>query len=379
MKNKKVLMIVFSNLYQDPRVTKMATSVSGEIENFIVLAAKSKSNWAHQLKFQKESAYQCQFIGTMNNDANVLGKLYNKVLTVISALIFIRRHKDYLLHCHDLDAAIVGWLSKHFFGNEYVYDSHEVWAGKNGISNWMVPVITFFERRVVKNSFRMISVSTSAAKYFAKKYKTDKVKIVTNSVETSEERKIIQEDKFVIMYQGRYVENRGLEALVRSADFLSKNKFKIVFRGFGNIEEDLKVIAQSLKPDAAKVEFLSPVPMNQMAAYASECHLAVVLTERTCLNHILTVSNKLFEYAAVARPMLLSDVDEHILLNDKYHCGVITKVVPKEIADNIILIYNDEKLLKELGQGSKRLGKDRAWSKEVMILKNEVYSPYFDA
>lgn len=102
---------------------------------------------------------------------------------------------------------------------------------------------------------------------------------------------------------------------------------------------------------------------------ASKAHVGVAITEAICLNFELSVSNKLFEYAAAGLPVIMSDIPEHRYLNEKYGFGiVIPDNTPEEFAKAVIKLYADEEFYRACAEGSQRLTQEVNWESEFARL-----------
>ena len=110
-----------------------------------------------------------------------------------------------------------------------------------------------------------------------------------------------------------------------------------------------------------KVEELIPLAAGSM--------VGVAITEPVCLNFKLSVSNKLFEYAAAGLPVIMSDIPEHRYLNEKFQFGLILPDnSPQSLADAVLRLYQNSELYQQLAENSKRMSQELNWENEFARL-----------
>lgn len=91
----------------------------------------------------------------------------------------------------------------------------------------------------------------------------------------------------------------------------------------------------------------------------------MAITEAISLNFELSVSNKLFEYAAAGLPVIMSDIPEHRYLNEKYRFGVILKSnSPQDVANAIRSLHDDKNLYNSCKINARLLAEQVNWETE---------------
>ena len=97
--------------------------------------------------------------------------------------------------------------------------------------------------------------------------------------------------------------------------------------------------------------------------------VGVAITEPVCLNFQLSVSNKIFEYAAAGIPVIMSDIPEHRYLNEKYNFGIILKEnTPQCFAEAAIKLYTDKDFYDMCAANTNKLSEDVNWETEFSRL-----------
>jgi glycosyltransferase involved in cell wall biosynthesis len=115
-------------------------------------------------------------------------------------------------------------------------------------------------------------------------------------------RRLRKRGKAIVLYQGRYAPERGLESLVESSEYLRRD-IQLVFRGYGDIEDELRTLAKGRR----NVRFDEPVAMDEMVDAAQNADVGIVSYLPTNINNYLASPNKLFEYIQAGLPIAASE------------------------------------------------------------------------
>ncbi len=272
-----------------------------------------------------------------------------------------------VIHANDLNALIPAYAASRKLKCRLVYDSHEIntdnYTGKK--NRFLRAYYQAMESLIVHKVDLMVSVSHAASDYFAQEYHIQKPMVITNCALASENvsQPVEKNEGFEVLNHGGFYAGRGYDLMVEAAPLLKEYpEIKLALRGFGSIENQLHKRAEEL--DAVNVVFYPKVKVEDLIPLAAGSMVGVAITEPICLNFKLSVSNKLFEYAAAGLPVIMSDIPEHRYLNEKYNFGLILPDnTPKSLAEAVVKLYLDKRLydqladkLKEIVPGNK-LGK----------------------
>ena len=298
---------------------------------------------------------------------NIFQKIWREVKTNIDLYrLMVSTHAD-VIHANDLNALIPAYYASKKLECKLIYDTHEIflenpWINRNKFSKF---VWGFFERHIINKVDLVVSVSHAAADYLKKKYGIKKIMVVTNCVS---EKSVINDAKMKkplqVLNHGQFYEGRGYDILVDVAPLIEDlSDVQIVLRGFGSLEQSIrnKVAANNVKNFA----FEPPVKVYELIPKAAEAWVGIAITEAISLNFELSVSNKLFEYAAAGLPIIMSDIPEHRYLNDKFNFGIVLKSnKPQDIADAIRLLHNNTDLYDRCRKNALILAENVNWETE---------------
>ncbi len=363
----KLSIIVSNPLKKDPRVIKQ------------VKAAMQKG---HEVQFvgYRDAFYDEEFLSDLgcrfdivDLGAEYLGKLNSVSKKIKRRLAYPKQAQKYIedfcpdvIHANDFDVLIPAYRAAKKCKAALLYDSHEVYAENIGIAEHRLvkSLIIFAERRLVRKVDRMVSVSNAAADYFAQKYKIPRPTVITNCpMPSALPLKEKAADAFEVVYQGLMVAGRGYEEFIAAAEHIPQG-IRLVLRGYGGLEPELRRRCQ--EPElSSKVRFDAPVEVAELIQAASSSHVGAVLTRPVNLNFRLSVSNKVFEYAAAGLPVLMSDVPEHRYLNETYDFGILLpEVTPQAIAEAIVSLRDNPSLYEKLSKNASKMFEALNWEAE---------------
>lgn len=371
----KICDVVRNSVWYDPRVRKQIISYLAtpgcEVE--------AVGNEDGRFDPKKIAEYPCKV-----SVAKVDPKYYGEKRTFFMKIkreIFVNRAikemiidcKPDIIHANDLNALIPAYKAAKKLKCKVIYDSHEVFVENSSIVKHKVirGIWKAYEKFLVKRIDKMVCVSHAAAEYISNLYKIEKPLVVTNCALKSEQVESKEKnDGFEILNHGQFYEGRGYDIMIEALPFLKDyEEIKIAVRGFGVLEDSMRKRASELGD--ANVRFYPKVLVEELIPLASKSHVGIAITEAICLNFKLSVSNKLFEYAAAGLPVIMSDIPEHRYLNEKYQFGiVIPDNSPHTLAEAIIKLYNDKEFYMECSRNAKKLSDEVNWENEFDKLLN---------
>lgn len=302
---------------------------------------------------------------------NLFQKIYREIKTNIDLYKLIISTKPDVIHANDLNALIPAYYAARKLKCGLIYDTHEIflenpWVARNRISKrtW-----GFFEKHIIKRVDMVVSVSHAAADYLGKKYKLKNIMVVTNCVSKDA---IIDNPETAyplqVLNHGQFYEGRGYDILVDVAPLIEDlTDMNIVLRGFGRLENELREKVET--NHITNLIFVPPVKVYELIQTASSAWVGMAITEAISLNFQLSVSNKIFEYAAAGIPVIMSDIPEHRYLNEKYSFGIVLESnTPQDIEKAIRLLHKDKALYDQCKANANKLSHEINWETEFSKL-----------
>lgn len=371
----KVCDVVLNSIWYDPRVRKQIVEYMAAGIDVTAVGLKCPRYDKEKIKLIPCEALIVNIDSSFDGQQKgIIRKLKRERLRINAVKEAILRIRPDIIHANDLNALIPAFAASRKLGCRLVYDSHEINVenyttnGKSSVAGFMKAV----EKYIVKRVDLMVCVSHAASDYFSSEYGIKKPMVVTNCAlkkETLTE-ECEKHPGFEIINHGQFYPGRGYEEMIDAAELTSGYPdIKICVRGFGRLEASMQSKVKEKKLE--NFIFYPPVNVEQLIPEASHSHVGVAITKPICLNFKLSVSNKLFEYAAAGLPVIMSDIPEHRYLNDKYNFGlIIPENTPGALADAAIKLYLDKDLYNKLSENAKLMSQELNWENEFQKLIN---------
>lgn len=339
---KKITNLLFNDFTNDNRVLKISRSLQNNGYEFTLVATH----------FDKELPTE-EVIEDIKVKRFNVGRIkllpLNLVLFWVSIVKNFRKEK--IFHCNDLYTLPPAYIIKKFFNKEakIVYDCHEheteagVYIGK--------PVIKFFakvfERVMIREADKVITVSESIANDYVKMYEIEKPSLVLNcpvykkypKKDLFRKKFGIGKDKVLFLYQGEYLKGRGVEELVNIFKKIEhqNEKLVLILLIYG---EKTDIIKEEIK-DSKNIYLHEKVSVSEYMEYVSSADWGIFLLENTCKSYNYSLANKLFDYMMASVPVIVSDLKEMGNFVKEYKVGY---VIPEA--------YSSKDTIKLLGKAS---------------------------
>lgn len=367
----KVCDVVLNSIWYDPRVRKQIVEYQANGIEVCAVGMKCARYDEEKIKTVPCKAnIVCIDAAYDGQQQGILRKIKREKLRFAGVRdAIIAAHPD-VIHANDLNALLPAYAAKKKLGCKLVYDSHEIntenyaGGGKSTFAKLMGKVEKYLVRRVDK----MVCVSHAAADYFAAAYGIEKPMVVTNCALKKEQVDLAAVQKhegFEVLNHGQFYEGRGYELMVDACDLLMDYPdIHLAIRGFGRLEKQLRADVEKKKNKESFV-FYPSVTVQELIPKASESSVGVAITLPICLNFKLSVSNKLFEYASAGLPVIMSDIPEHVYLNNKYEFGIVlNELTAEEFAKAVIRLYCDKEFYEKCANNAKKMSLEINWENE---------------
>lgn len=286
---------------------------------------------------------------------------------IIKLFLLIRREKVEIVHTHLIHASIVGRVAAKLAGvKSIVTTRHYAYYHKEkSLANWI-------ERKtaVLNNSF--IAISNAVKEYMVtrEKYKPEKIMVIYNAVDLSlfdsGEVDVIARNNydFLVGSVGRLHPSKGYDTLLKSMPLVIKEfpSVKLIIIGDGIQRKYLEglcfdlgiseqVIFLGRKTPAEVIYFLKNIDLFVLASNWEGFGLAVI------------------EAMACAKPVVATNVGGVGEIIDAGETGfLVPPQDPQKLAENIIRLSRDSKLLETLGKRG-RQKVEKLFSMHNMIFK----------
>jgi glycosyltransferase involved in cell wall biosynthesis len=141
----------------------------------------------------------------------------------------------------------------------------------------------------------------------------------------------IARDRPVVLYQGGFSVDRGIEELVAALDQEAFRRLDVavVLLGYGRLRDQLAAAA-ARRP--GRLFVLDAVPPAELLEWTASADLGYVGQPGRTLNQRLNLANKLFESIMAGVPVLVAEGTEHCRVVQADGLGVCSAIEPASIA-----------------------------------------------
>ncbi|HEX7584016.1 MAG TPA: glycosyltransferase [Prolixibacteraceae bacterium] len=285
-----------------------------------------------------------------------------------------------VLVANDLDTLPANYLASRIKRKPLIYDSHEYFTEvPELIGRPMVKAIWIgLEKLLVPRVDVAYTVCASIAGVYHDLYGVD-FKVVRNLPVCSQVQitspEILEKsvETKIILYQGALNLGRGIEAAIRTMQFIDGAVLWLA--GDGDLTDQLKQMVAELKLES-KVKFLGRLPLGELSRVTRQASLGISLEEDLGLNYRFALPNKLFDYIQAGVPVLVSNLPEMRRIVDHYQIGTVADTHQrKELAEIMKVALFDQEKISLWKQNLPKAARELCWENEEMILR-EVYGRF---
>jgi glycosyltransferase involved in cell wall biosynthesis len=244
------------------------------------------------------------------------------------------RFRPDLVHANDFNTLLAAELLHDRLGTTFVYDSHELWSGRNRADTAVHPIEPVWEleteRRIARKAKAIATVSASIARHLSEVLGVPLPVVIRNVPYASQPhpggrglRRVlgVSSHAKLLVYTGKATYNRGLEELVEALARLP-GEFHLLI--LGNFDARFRTLFDARIDQlglGARVHHYGPVPSEEVASWAAEGDLCLVPIKGACLSYEYCLPNKLFEGIQAGLPILATDLVEMRRTLEEYECG----------------------------------------------------------
>ncbi len=242
-----------------------------------------------------------------------------------------------IVHCHDLDTTVPGYLFARLHHTPWIYDAHEcypeqikpqvhrlIYRGLLGLERFISPratrLITVGDLLAMR--FRSFGARTEIIGNYPEPASFDNLPIPVTRQELG-----IPPDHMIVAYIGGFTLAREILPLIQSSALLQE--VTVILAGDGPQRQIIET-ALTRHPN---VRYLGWIPQAKVPAYTSLADVMFYGLNPLDGNNQYSAPNALFNAMAAGKPMLTTDVGEIAHIVKETNCGiVIPRASPEAIA-----------------------------------------------
>lgn len=372
MKNKNVLMLVYSHYPGDPRVRREALALKKNGFDLDIVCVKNHTETKREI-FEGINIYR---INIEKKRGGIFTYLINYITFFIAAFFIVNilylRKKYRYIHIHNMPNFLVfSAVIPKIFGSKIILDMHdpmpELLTSTVNTNNKMLRKILILEEKLsVLFSNRIITTNIAFKMLFISRgCPENKITIVMNSPYTeifNKIKTIERNDKnFIILYNGSIVKRHGLDILVDAINKLVEKIHNIKLKIYGS-GEFLDEVIKKIKDYKLEsyVEYRGGILIDFLVKEIAECDLGVIpnrMNEFTNLNFPI----RIFEFIHYKRPVIVprtKGIQDYFDDNSIFY---FTPNDPDDLARMIYHIYSKKQQIQDIIERSYLIYKRNNW------------------
>lgn len=256
-----------------------------------------------------------------------------------------------------------------------IYDSREIYSALASLefNRSKQVLLTDFERYFTKTVDNIIVTGELDLEILSKHFPNKHISIIKNFPSNFQIQNPVDyrsmfnlpSDSIVIIYQGRLLNFRGIEPIIRA---ISHNpRFYFVIVGEGEAKE--RILNEALLAGVNERVFLvGEVPYFELLNWTLGANIGTVLIDPISLSYKLALPNKLFEYFKAGIPVVATALPAIRAVFEKYPFGRLIEpdTSPEEIASALFNVYNNNPEYSEIVRQAAR---EFSWENQVQTIR----------
>ncbi len=307
---------------------------------------------------------------------------------------FVAKNEIQVLHVHDIQVARSVFNVNKKFNLPIVLDLHEnrpeimkYYAHVKSLLGKLLIYPSIWKKneyKYIKQAQKVIVVTEEAKEYYLQKIPVNENNfyVVPNTVRKefysnySLNKEIIDQyaNHFTMLYIGDTGLRRGIETMIKSLEYLIHEipNIKIVIVGKSKTDPLLKSLIVELGYENY-VDLTGWKNFELFPSYIIASDIGVCPIHKN-IHHETTYANKIFQYLAFGKPIIVSDCKAQAKIVQRYDCGLVFKDQDaKNFADKILTLYRNKNLVQKFSNNGKRaINEELNWEKTSIEL-NKLY------
>jgi len=251
-----------------------------------------------------------------------------------------------IYHAHDVSGLFPCYIAALLRRKPLILDAHELPLNAMSIqSSWLLKLLPFLITGIMPRCAKVITVSSPIAQEIRKRYHRQEISVIRNvpayqpGLKSNRLRQYLglNPRTRIALFQGYLKNDRGLENLIKSAQFLEKDIVIVIMgKAFGVILTQLEALIE-YEGVADRVKIIPPVPYEELLEWTASADIGLILYRPDVSKNIqLCLPNKFFEYLMAGLPVLTSQLDAVADIVKTYGVGqVVSSITPEEIGKAI--------------------------------------------
>lgn len=213
-------------------------------------------------------------------------------------------------------------------------------------------IIRYFEKKSCLQADKVLLDTHQHIEYFIKEYHIDKTKFHRSFLSADDSFSGLgnghSSNEFIIHFHGEFQALHGTQYILQAAKLLPDLKFRMI--GGGRELNDCLNLAKEL--NIQNVNFISPVPFNEISRYIAEASICLGIFGETQKTQIV-IPFKIYESLVLSKAIITADTPAvRELLTHEEDIYLCKAANPKSLAEAIETLRTDDLLRKKIAQNA---------------------------
>lgn len=315
---KNILMIVYGQIQYDARVIRAAECLS-DVGNVVKVISFNSDPYFKNEKFDSV-VFQSHFRGSF-----ALFYFWWK------CILYIRRNRKKidLLYVHDYYLSFIGKYWYELFKRPWVYDAHELlFYHKKDNVVFRNKFFLFLEAMSIRSASLVVAANEERRKMMQRIYHLRNSIYVLNIANVNRKEVGLREKENFIVYQGVISDERNVSFFIK-AHILVDMRFRLKLIGGG---PHLSICQQQVENLGlvGRVIFTGKINQERLYEESQYAKIGIVTYPLNDLNNYYCSPNKIFEYAKMKIPMIVSPQPFLVDIVERYHIGEVFDIYKGE-------------------------------------------------
>lgn len=316
------------------------------------------------------------YISRPNWTKNKLGSTISYRFLKNKVKKFFRQNKYDVYHAMDYISLDIASLMKKYNGGKILFDACEIFTDTSFTSDNLKKYVEKVFNRSSSFIDEIITPSQHLKSHYAKKFPSWPIAEIITNAPMHENKKDydgrlhkalgLKLNNKILLFHGAFSKLRGLEVLIDTAHTLQKG-YTICFMGYGVLEKQLKLKAERINwlHGRKAIQFLKPVPHQELLKWVSGAYYGIIPYEPGPLNHQYCTPNKLYEYPASKVPVIATNMPGMAKIINEFRIGCVIDAPINIEKINKWLQANGKENHRKYVEGCINMSISKIWKKDA--------------
>lgn len=384
IRKKRICIISFSNLRNDPRVRRQIFALK---DKYIVTALGLKESKIDGVSELVIPDLRTVFDKTASRTTFLFSRLFKHLYNYYimkkyprKEILNILKDKSFdLIVANELDSLVVAHPIAQRDGSKILFDAHE-YEPKRIEDEWFQrlfvnPYKDFLCKKYLPIVDAMTTVSYGIAEEYNRVYGTKPEVIMNTPKYKKTDIKKFDPNKIAIVHIGVAHPSRKIEEMLKILTLLDEKFSLTLILVVNNKEYFKKMVRLGNKICPGRVTFQPPVPFDHIVVELSQHDMSLIFYKPTSFNIKYSLPNKFFESIMSGLALVIGPSPEMKRIVEEFNCGFVTDSFNSEDISEMINSLSMEDIIKKRKaslEAAKFLNAEKEMEKFSKIVKNLV-------